>query len=131
MVSPSSVNKHAVVLSNMNPTFLTNHFELYGYERRPPSPPEEAEFMRFCVCGSFIFVVLYCFYMFCIVCLSLVYFKAALSVFDVRFQRCLNIKEIVLSKDLMIVVANKSLFFSTQQMNHSSFGEFNQFREPV
>ncbi|PNX60730.1 hypothetical protein L195_g052080, partial [Trifolium pratense] len=46
MVSLLSVNKHAVVLSNLNLIFLTNHFELYGHGRRPPPeppPPEDAE----------------------------------------------------------------------------------------
>ncbi|MCI59821.1 hypothetical protein A2U01_0081076, partial [Trifolium medium] len=49
MVSLPCVNKHAAVLSNLNLTSLTNHFELYGYGRRPPPeppPPEEAEFLR-------------------------------------------------------------------------------------
>jgi hypothetical protein len=83
MVSLTSVNKHDVVLPNLNPTTLTNHFELFGYGRRPPPEPpplEEVEFLRFCVCESVMFVVLYCFYMFCIVCLSLVYFRFALMV---------------------------------------------------
>ncbi|PNX91519.1 hypothetical protein L195_g047650 [Trifolium pratense] len=47
VVSLLSVNKHAVVLSNLNLTFLTNHFELYGHGRRPePPPPEDAEGLR-------------------------------------------------------------------------------------
>ncbi|PNY05475.1 hypothetical protein L195_g001927 [Trifolium pratense] len=49
----------------------------------------------------------------------LVYFKFALMVFDVRPQRYVDAKEIILSKDLIVVAANKSLFFYTQQRNHS------------
>ncbi|CAJ2662978.1 unnamed protein product [Trifolium pratense] len=133
VVSLLSVNKHAVVLSNLNLTFLTNHFELYGHGRRPPPeppPPEDAEGLRLWVCGSFIFLVLYCFYVFCIVCLSLVYFKYALKVFDVRPQRSLDVKAIVLSKDLIVVVANKSLFFFTQQMEHSRVVSLPDFENP-
>jgi hypothetical protein len=88
MFKPPSTNnhsllariKHSVVLSNRNPTSLANHSELYGYEKRPPPEPlpsEETKFLRACVCGSVIFIVLYCFYLFCIVCLSIVYFKFA------------------------------------------------------
>ncbi|KAK2453150.1 hypothetical protein QL285_000874 [Trifolium repens] len=48
MASLTSVNKHVVVLPKLDPTSSTNHFELYGYGRRPPpkSPPlEVVEFM--------------------------------------------------------------------------------------
>jgi hypothetical protein len=38
-------------------------------------------------------------------------------VFDVKPQRCLNVMENILSKDLIVAVANQSLFFFTQQMN--------------
>jgi hypothetical protein len=40
-------------------------------------------------------------------------------VFDVKPQRFLNVMEVVLSKDLIVAATNQSLFFSTQQMNHS------------
>jgi hypothetical protein len=122
MVSFPSINKHTVVFLDLNQTSLTNPFELYGYGRRPPPepPPQEAaELLRVCICGSFILIVLYCFSMVCIVCLSLVYFKLALMVFDERPQRCLDDKEIILSMDLIVVAANKYIFFFAQQLNHS------------
>ncbi|KAK2454000.1 hypothetical protein QL285_001607 [Trifolium repens] len=134
MASLTSVNKHVVVLLNLDPTCSTNHFELYGYGRRPPPkppPPEVVEFLRFCVCESVMFVVLYCFYMFCIVCLSLVYFKFALMVFDLMSQRCMNVKETVLSKELIVVAANKSLFFFfTQEVFHSNVVSLTNFENP-
>jgi hypothetical protein len=40
-------------------------------------------------------------------------------VFNVKPGRCLDVKKNILSKDLIVVAANKFLFFSTQQMNHS------------
>ena len=133
MASLTSVNKHVVVLPNLDPTSSTNHFELYGYGRRPPPKPpplEVVEFLRFCVCESVMFVVLYCFYIFCIVCLSLVYFKFALMVFDVMSQRCMDVKEIVLSKELIVVAANKSLFFFTQEVFHSNVVSLTNFENP-
>jgi hypothetical protein len=36
IVSHPFANKHVVVFSNLNPTSLTNHFELYSYKKRPP-----------------------------------------------------------------------------------------------
>jgi hypothetical protein len=116
-----------------NPTPLTSLLDLFGYEKRPPPEPpplEETKFPRACVCGSVVYTVLYCFYLFCIVCLGIVYFKSALMVFDVKPQRCLNVMKNILSKDLVVVVANQSLSFSTQQMNPPHVVSFIAFENP-
>jgi hypothetical protein len=70
--------------------------------------------------------LLYCF----VLCLSFVYFKFALMVFNVRPGRCLDVKKNVLSKELIVVVANKSLVVSTQQMNHSHVVSLTNFKNP-
>ncbi|KAK2363837.1 hypothetical protein QL285_088776 [Trifolium repens] len=43
MVSLTSINKHADVFPNLDPTSSTDHFELYGYGRRPPPEPPPLE----------------------------------------------------------------------------------------
>jgi hypothetical protein len=111
---PSSTTNHHSLLARIKHTLLCSQIGIQpqratfwifvamrkGHHRSHPHRKKQ-KFMRVCVCKSVVFIVLYCFHLFCIVRLSIVYFKFALMVFDVKPQRCLNVMENVLSKDLI------------------------------